>query len=75
MQTMYMCEWDVFSDLMLMWCMLSSLWVFSTRGVWPELWLEEKQRTCSWKAVRLFEEVMTAMEAYGVTAVAGKSIS
>ena len=35
--------------------------------------LGENQRTCSWKAVRLFGEVMTAMEAYGVTVVAGES--
>ena len=35
----------------------------------------EKLRTCSWKAVRFFEEVMTEVEVHEVTVVAGKSIS
>ena len=37
--------------------------------------LEEKQITCSWRAVWLFGVVTTAVEVHGVTVVAGKSIA
>ena len=36
---------------------------------------EEKQRTCYWKAFRYSGEVIMAVEAHGITVVAGKSIS